>query len=176
VKVVGLANVVYIAGGRDHSLAIRNDGTVWAWGWNAYGQLGDGTKTNRTTPVRAGTIANAVQVAAGANHSVARSSDGTLWAWGQNAYGQLGLGTTATTGARVRPVHLSITNVASIGAGRLHSLAVKVNGTAWAWGRNDFGQLGDGTETDRKGPVPVNGVSSGTKIAGGRNYSVALVG
>jgi alpha-tubulin suppressor-like RCC1 family protein len=146
---------------------------VWSWGWNAYGQLGDGTKTNRSLPVRAGTISNAVAVAAGANHSLALSSDGTMWAWGQGSYGQLGLGDTA---AHLRPAQVAITNVVSIGAGRLHSLAVKGDGTAWAWGRNDFGQLGDGTKTNRKAPVRVIGVSTADEIAGGRDFSVALVG
>jgi alpha-tubulin suppressor-like RCC1 family protein len=103
---------------------------------------------------------------------VALSSDGTVWAWGQNSVGQLGLGDTA---ARLRPTHLGITDVASIGAGRLHSLAVKVAGTAWAWGKNDFGQLGDGTKIDRKIPVRVIGISAGTEISGGRDFSVALV-
>jgi alpha-tubulin suppressor-like RCC1 family protein len=104
---------------------------------------------------------------------VALSSDGTVWAWGQGTYGQLGLGDTT---ARLRPAHLSITDVVSIGAGRLHSLAVKADGTAWAWGRNDFGQLGDGTRTNRKAPVRVTGIASGKKIAGGRDFSVALLG
>ena len=75
----------FVAGGRDHSLAIEMNGTVWAWGWNHYGQVGDGTKANRLVPVRVPGLTGAVQVAAGANHSLARLSDGTAWAWGQNS-------------------------------------------------------------------------------------------
>jgi len=83
-----------VGAGWNHFLAVMSDGTVRAWGWNAFGQLGDGTKTTRTTPVPVGTLAGVVAVAGGRNHSVALKSDGTVWAWGGNSHGALGNGTT----------------------------------------------------------------------------------
>ncbi|HZD60439.1 MAG TPA: hypothetical protein VE439_08330, partial [Anaerolineae bacterium] len=77
-----------------HSLALKQDGTVWGWGDNSFGQLGDGTKTNRSTPVQAKALTNVTAIAAGDAHSLARKSDGTVWAWGGNGFGQLGDGTT----------------------------------------------------------------------------------
>jgi hypothetical protein len=174
--VSGLTNVVAIAGGRDHSLAVKSNGSVWAWGWNAYGQLGDGTKTNRTTPVRVDlpTTLKIVEVSAGADHSVALSAAGHVWAWGQNSFGQVGDGSGVE---RRTPVRLaSISGIVAIGTGRLHTLAVGSGGGVWAWGDNDFGQLGDGTKTDRRAPVRVGGITTGEQVAGGRDYSVALVG
>jgi alpha-tubulin suppressor-like RCC1 family protein len=90
-----------IAAGDDHSLAIREDGTLWAWGQNRYGQLGDGTTINRHKPVQV--LTDVVSVAAGVRHSLAIKRDGTLWAWGQNRYGQLGDGTTIN---RHKPVQV----------------------------------------------------------------------
>jgi alpha-tubulin suppressor-like RCC1 family protein len=172
--VKGLTNVIRIAGGRDHSLAIEGNGSVWAWGWNQYGQVGDGTKTNRLTPVKVGGLpAAARQVAAGANHSLARLSNGTVWAWGQNRFGQVGDGTGV---GRLTPVKVAgIANAVNIGAGRLHSLVIEKDRSVWAWGDNDFGQLGDGTTTNRMKPVRVVGLTGGEQVAGGRDYSVALV-
>jgi alpha-tubulin suppressor-like RCC1 family protein len=176
VRVVGLAHVVAIAGGRDHSLAVKSNGSVWAWGWNRYGQLGDGTTTNRSSPVRVllPTTLTIRRVTAGADHSVALSKAGRVWAWGQNSFGQLGDGTGVE---RHRPVRLtSIAGIVAVGTGRLHTLAVGSGGGVWAWGDNDFGQLGDGTKTTRRAPVRVAHITTGEQVAGGRDYSVALVG
>jgi uncharacterized repeat protein (TIGR01451 family) len=90
--VAALASVVAVAAGDAHSLAARNDGTVWAWGSNRYGQLGDGTTAQRSAPVPVGGVSGVVSIAAGGNHSLAVSGDGTVWAWGYNYYGQVGDG------------------------------------------------------------------------------------
>ncbi|MCL6560248.1 MAG: hypothetical protein K6U74_15935, partial [Firmicutes bacterium] len=143
VQVAGLSDVVAIAGGGGHSLALKNDGTVWAWGWNQDGQLGDGTTTSTTTPVQVAGLSNVVVIAAGERHSLALRGDGTVWAWGYNGYGQLGDGTTDN---RLTPAQVpGLSGIISIAAGIYHSLALKSDGTVWAWGYNEMGQLGIGT-------------------------------
>ena len=164
--------MIAIAGGRDHSLAIRKGGAVYAWGWNAYGQIGDGTTVNRHLPKRVALLPGvAAQITAGANHSVVRRADGSVWAFGENSYGQIGDGTGTQ---RKRPTRV-VGGVASIGTGRLHTLAVKTDGSIWAWGANSFGQLGDGSTQNRHAPVRVGTISNGSRVAGGVDYSVALI-
>ncbi|MDH4163772.1 MAG: FG-GAP-like repeat-containing protein [Nitrospirota bacterium] len=165
-----------IAAGYYHSVAIggmiQADETVWAWGSNGVGQLGDGSNIGKTTPVQVtGLTGTVVAVAAGAEHTVAVKSDGTVWAWGGNYYGQLGDGGTINSS---RPVQVSgLNNVVAIAAGGYHTVALKVDGTVWAWGRNYYGQLGDGTLVDRFTPVQVNDLSDVTAIAGGFDHTVA---
>lgn len=154
-----------------HVLALKEDGTVWAWGLNNVGQLGDGTTTNRATPVQVSGLSNIVAIAAGGyahsagvigGHSLALRADGTVWAWGLNNYGQLGDGTTTN---RSTPVQVSgLTDVVAIGAGGYHSVALKKDGTVWAWGYNGYGQLGDGTTTDRTTPVQVSNTGQLARI------------
>ncbi len=163
------------AAGDLHSLAMKSDGTVWAWGWNEHGQLGDGTNTNRKTPVQVSDLTDVDAVAGGWAHSLALTSDGTVRAWGDNSDGELGDGTNTD---RKTPVQVSgLTDVAAIAGGGYHSLAVKSDGgatTVWAWGYNHFGQLGDGTNTDRKTPVQVSGLTGVDVIAGGGYHSLAV--
>ena len=83
-----------VAAGYNHTIGIKTDGTLWAWGRNDYGQLGDGTNTNKNVPTQIGTDTNWKLIAAGDNHTMAIKDNGTLWAWGRNNYGQLGDGTT----------------------------------------------------------------------------------
>ena len=107
-----------------HSLAVKSDGTVWAWGYNAYGQLGDGTTTERHAPVQVSGLTDVVAVAGGYMHSLAVKSDGTVWAWGDDLVGQLGDGTT-TDGP---PVQVSgLTDVVAVAGGYMHSLAANGN-------------------------------------------------
>ncbi|MDR1564769.1 MAG: hypothetical protein LBS74_07415 [Oscillospiraceae bacterium] len=93
-----------VSGGQYHTIALMEDGTVWAWGQNDFGQLGDGTTTNRLSPVQVSGLSNVTTVSAGYNHNLALKSDGTVWAWGQNSYGQIGDGTTTS---RRTPVQIS---------------------------------------------------------------------
>ncbi len=161
-----------LAGGNLHSLAITTDGTVAAWGYNQWGQLGDGTTTNRTTPVQVSGLSGVIAVGGGARHSLALKSDGTVWAWGDNTYGQLGDGTT-TSHSTPAPVN-GLTGVTAISVGNGHNLALKSDGTVWAWGLNDHGQLGDGATTNRSEPVPVYSLSGVSKVAAGWYHSLAL--
>ena len=136
-------------------------GTVWSWGWNAMGQLGDGTTADRHAPVQVPDLAGVVAVSAGAYHTLALRRDGTVWAWGYNAVGQLGDGTTVD---RRRPVRVgNLTGVVAVAAGGLHSLALRGDGTVWAWGFNGFGQLGDRTTATRLTPVNVGAPPRGNR-------------
>ncbi len=177
VQALNLTGVVHIAAGGLHSLAVKFDGTVWAWGLNDYGALGDGTATNRKAPVQVSGITGVVQVAAGAAHSLALKSDGTVWAWGLNNYGQLGDGSDPAIKDRsVTPVKVSgLTGVVQVASeGLYHSLALKSDGTVWAWGWNEYKQLGDGTITSRVVPVKVSGITGVVQVAGGQYHSLAL--
>jgi alpha-tubulin suppressor-like RCC1 family protein len=156
-----LTGVLAIAGGLAHSLALKSDGTVWAWGLNAFGQLGDGTTTARTTPVQVRDLSEVTALAGGLAHSLALKSDGTVWAWGRNEAGQLGDGTTTNHFTPVQVVGPGgagfLTEMLAIAAAGDHSLALKSDGTVWAWGGNEAGQLGDGTTTNHFTPVQVVG-------------------
>ena len=171
VQTEGLSNVTAIAAGFYFSLAVKGDGTVWATGFNAFGQIGDGTTTNRSSPVQVSGLSNVAVVAAGEEHSVALKNDGTVWTWGHNDKGELGDGTTTDRHALVQVSGLS--NVVAIAAGGFHSLALKRDGTVWAWGDNTSGALGDGTTTNRTMPVQVSGLANAASIAAGFHYSVA---
>ncbi|ROL62509.1 T9SS C-terminal target domain-containing protein [Bacteroidetes/Chlorobi group bacterium ChocPot_Mid] len=162
-----------IAAGMHHSLALKNDGTVWAWGSNSDGQLGDGTNTDSHVPVKVDSLKSIIAIARGCFHSLALKNDGTVWAWGWNKYGQLGYGTS--TDISYVPVQVdSLTSIIAIAAGMYHSLALKNDGTVWAWGYNNHGQLGNGTNTDSNVPVQVTSLTSIIAIAGGYGHSLAL--
>jgi alpha-tubulin suppressor-like RCC1 family protein len=170
--VSGLSNVTAIAAGDGYSLARTSDGSVWSWGDNAEGQLGDTTTTDRTTPVEVDGISTAVAIAAGFQHALALLSDGTLNAWGNNDAGALGDGTTdsATT-----PVSVAgLDDVVAIGAGVAFSVALKDDGSVWSWGLNAHGALGDGTTTDRWSPAQIAGLSDIVQIAVGGYHVLAM--
>ena len=135
-----LTGVAAIAGGQDHSLALKTDGTLWAWGENTDGELGDGTLTSRATPVQVIALSNVESAVGGGHHTVAVKADGTVWAWGENWFGQLGDGTLTSHSTPAQVVGLS--GARAVAAGCQHSLALKDDGTVWAWGDDTFGQLG----------------------------------
>ncbi|WP_052419747.1 RCC1-like domain-containing protein [Hyalangium minutum] len=172
-QVVGLDSVIALAGGNHYSLAVRGDGTVWSWGRNQYGQLGDGTTLGRTLPAQVPGLSNGVQVAAGSHHSLAVDSAGQVWSWGYNSQGELGDGSTTS---RFTPVQVpGLTGVVAVAAGVEHSLALKSDGTVWAWGYNSRGQLGDGSTSSRFTPVQVVGLTGVVvAVAAGMEHSLAL--
>jgi alpha-tubulin suppressor-like RCC1 family protein len=187
-----LTDIIAVSGGIYHSLALKSDGTVWAWGGDESGQLGVVTTTNSNLPNQvngaAGTgyLTDVVAIAAGSYHSLALKSDGTVWAWGNNGYGQLGFVTS--TSNRNLPGQVQdaagtgyLTDVIAIAAGSYHSLALKSDGTVWAWGDDNYGQLGDGNSwTSSNLPIQVKdktgtGYLTGmTGISAGENHSLAL--
>ena len=158
---------------RNQTLLVKADGSLWAWGQNDAGQLGDGTTINRTQPVQVPGLAGVAGVSAGWFHTLANLNDGTVRSWGLNTFGQLGDNTTTQ---RLTPVTVNINGVVAVAAGQYHSLALKNDGTVWAWGVNGQGRLGDGTATDRHTPVQVIGLTNVIAIAAGKSHSLALKG
>jgi alpha-tubulin suppressor-like RCC1 family protein len=172
VQVKNLDKVIAIKAGGGFALAVRNDGTVWSWGNNNYGQVGNGTQFKATTPVQVTGLTGVVAIAAGLDHSLALRNDGTLRAWGRNDLGQLGDGTASV---KLSPVPVpGLTGVKAIAAGELHSLALRNDGKVWAWGRNDKGQLGDDSTTNRLTPVQSLFTGQGIAIAAGASHTAAL--
>ncbi|WP_338278646.1 MopE-related protein [Corallococcus caeni] len=161
-----------VAVGESHSLALKADGTVWAWGRNDAGQLGDGTTIQRNTPVKVLGLTGVMAIAAGASASLALKTDGTVWAWGSNYNGHLGGG--AVSSLYMPAQVLGLTGVAAIAVGTSQVFALKQDGTVWAWGLNTYGQLGDGTTTFRYFPTKVQSLTGVAAIAPGDHHSLAL--
>lgn len=158
------------AAGSHHSVAIKESGrSLWAWGLNNYGQLGDTTTDMRASPVLVSSDAWA-SVSATAYRTAAIKADGTLWAWGYNQYGMLGDGTSKT---RDRPARVGSATWLKVSAGRYHTLGIQSNGTLWAWGYNNNGQIGDLTTTTRLSPVQI-GSATWIDIAAGDFHSMGI--
>jgi alpha-tubulin suppressor-like RCC1 family protein len=221
----GITNWTQISAGWDFTAAIRSDGTAWGWGLNAAGQLGDSTTVAKSSPVAVvGGITNWAEIHAGRNHTKARRSDGsilhwgaggygvsgdglnttttspisisggitwsqvstfsrdiaairsdgTAWGWGRNFFGAIGDGSTTIRNSPVA-VTGGITNWSQISSGTYLTTAIRSDGTAWAWGRNDFGQVGDNSVTNRSSPVAVTGgITNWSQISSGGVHAVAL--
>ncbi|MCL2504527.1 MAG: hypothetical protein FWE94_08090, partial [Coriobacteriia bacterium] len=160
-----------VSAGDVHSLGIRSDGSLWAWGGNGDGRLGIGSTVSTGTPAPIGSAADKWQaVGAGGGHSLGIKRNGTLWAWGLNSNGQLGIGTSGPLSSTGTPILVgsAADGWKTISVGYRHSLGVKGDGSLWAWGLNSNGQLGDGTggsRTDannRSAPVLIGGPLLGT--------------
>lgn len=172
VPISGLDSITAVAAGESHAVARRSDGTVWCWGSNFAGQLGNGGSQDTNLPTKVSGLNNISKVAA-STHTLALSADGTIWAWGTNSFGQLGLG---HTGEQRTPAQVpGLNNVKAIAAGSGHSIALKHDGSVWVWGWNLNGQLGNGTTVNSITPIPVNGLTNVIDIAAGNQHSVALL-
>ena len=141
--------------------SIKTDGTLWIWGNNGSGQLGDGTTISRSSPVQIGALTNWYSLGIGTNSTVAIKTNGTMWSWGQNGEGQLGQNNRTYKSS---PVQIgSETTWSKIGMGRIGSVAIKTDGTMWAWGENNYGQLGQnnvGGITNRSSPVQIGALTT----------------
>lgn len=167
---------------QDHVLLLLGDGTVLAAGDNPRGQLGDGTTTSRDEFAPVPGLTDIIQIAGGTDFSMALRDDGTVWAWGGKRYGQVGNGTggSAFTEVELSPVQVSgLTNIVRIANGRDHGMALRADGTLWTWGRNHYGQLGNGTGGTTSAlstvPVQVTGLSTVVRMGGGDDFSTAVL-
>ena len=146
-----------------HSLGIKSNGTLWAWGGGYAQALGLGNTTNYSSPVQVGALTTWIGIAAGQYNNLAAKTDGTLWAWGSNYDGVLGLG---DTGARGSPVQVgALTNWSTSISINRHASAIKTNGTLWTWGRNDYGQVGDGSTVAKNSPVQIGSSTNWTNVS-----------
>ncbi len=160
-----------ISAGGSHTLAIRDDGTLWGWGMNSYGQLADGTTDHRETPILIDGEYTWKMVSAGGFHSLAIREDGSLWGWGFNSSGQAGNGTFGNY--VLQPVRIGSGDWIAIEAGQFHSLAIRSDGTLWAWGANFDGQLGIGQQV-AYAPVRVGTQTNWRSAAAGGNHSLGI--
>ncbi|MFB1489357.1 MULTISPECIES: fibronectin type III domain-containing protein [unclassified Thiocapsa] len=154
-----------ISGAWVHSLAIKTDGSLWTWGGNGSGQLGDGTTTNRWRP--APVLADVAAAAAGQDHTIALKSNGSVWTWGRNNAGQLGDGTFTDQLTKVQVM----SGVAAIWAAQWGSRALSTTRSLWLWGDNGFGQIGDGTYNARSNPVQV--LTNVVAVGAGKFHTLA---
>lgn len=172
VQAIGFGDATAVAAGGNHTLALRKDGTVWAWGDNFWGELGDGTRRTRDVPAPVPGLPPIVAIAAGYLHSMALAADGTVWAWGDNHYGQLGSEAPAWS---YRPARVEgLQGIASIHAGFFHSLAIDRSGRVLAWGQNTSGQLGDGTRQSHAAPAAVALITDAATISAGQLHTLLL--
>ncbi len=148
--------------GTSTSYAIKTNGTLWAWGNNATGAVGDNSTIPRSSPVQIGSLSNWSQVYSGINHCLAVKTDGTLWSWGANTGGKLGLNDTQN---RSSPVQIgSLSTWSQVAAATGFSVAIKTDGTLWAWGTNTGGQLGNNDRVNRSSPIQIGALSDWAKV------------
>ncbi len=170
--VVGWTSVSPGEGGQ--TCGVRTDGTLWCWGHNGQGQLGDGTTTNRSTPRRIGNRADWSSVAPGLTHTCATRTDGTAWCWGFNSQGELGDGTTTQ---RLRPVQVAgASGWTAVSAGSTHTCGLRGDGVAWCWGSEGFGKLGNDKHGRRFSatPVKVHSNAHWVSLNAGDEHSCAI--
>ena len=172
VQVGALTNWSQVSTGTYCTAAVKTDGTLWAWGWNAYGQLGTNNTTYYSSPVQIGALTNWKQVSVGMSHTVAVKTDGTLWGWGQNATGNLGIGNATSYSS---PVQIgALTTWRQVASNNNFTLAVKTDNTLWAWGNNNQGQLGiNAGYTNYSSPVQVGVSTNWNEVAAVTGHSVA---
>jgi hypothetical protein len=163
---------IQLAQGKSHRCALKSDGTVWCWGDNSHGQLGDGTKTKQSLPVKSKLMGKVVQISAGDSHSCAVIADGAVWCWGSNIYGQLGDGTSVDQASPVRVSELR--EVKEISLGNHHSCARNRKGRVWCWGDNSHGQVGAKSKVIQVfEPYKLPQFSGAIQVSSGPTYSCA---
>ena len=194
VEVHGPGNISYlnsitaILGGEVHNVALKADGTVWAWGYNAFGQLGDGTTNDEYAPVQVGLgcvppLGSVTKLGGRPYFTLAVKTDGTIWAWGMNRYGQMGNGTVnPLSGPQVTvPVMVNnsspggaINNPRQVTCGYQFGAALMTNGTVWTWGSGSHGELGNGITGSSYTPALVSGLTNISAFSAGWFHILAL--
>lgn len=181
VTVTGITNVIAVSAGDYHTCALLGDGTMQCWGYNYYGQLGNGTFSRDfpyygvPTPSTVTTISNAVSISAGGYHTCAVLDDASIQCWGYNDYGQLGNGTVTYGGIATPTPVVGIADAVAVSAGGYHTCASLADTTLKCWGANWDGELGNGTYSHSPLPVAVNGISSVVGMTAGRYHTCALL-
>lgn len=163
VMIKGLDDIIAVLARGNHSVALKKDGTVWTWGFNGSGQLGDGTLQNSSLPCKVADIDNVKAIATGSGHVVVLKHDGTVWGWGGNHSGQVGNGENmdCMTPAQVP----GLRDVTAIVAGAFNTSALIKDGTLWSWGFNGKGQLENGGNEHSSTPVLVSGYNGPVTVA-----------
>lgn len=164
-----------LAAGGSHTCALLTDGTAFCWGNNASGQLGDSTTTLRAEPVRVASTLRFVSIGSGRDHTCAVTPDNDAYCWGKNSSGQAGIGVSTEAVIVPQKVETSA-QLKTIAAGFLHTCALSVGGTAYCWGRNNYGQLGDGTVNSHTRPVPVQGAGALVALFPGASHTCGVNG
>jgi alpha-tubulin suppressor-like RCC1 family protein len=174
IQVGALTTWKQVAIGYYHTAAVKVDGTLWTWGYNNLGQLGNGNITSYSSPIQIGTLTNWKQVACNDWNTYAIKTDGTLWAWGNSGLGALGDGTTAYKSS---PVQIgSLTNWKKVVGGSQTAVALKTDGTIWGWGNNAWGELGVNASGSSyySSPIQIGSLTTWKSIASGWNYTLAI--
>ncbi|KHL91118.1 hypothetical protein QW71_36545, partial [Paenibacillus sp. IHB B 3415] len=171
-QIPGLTNVISIAVGLNHTLGLKSDGTVWAWGLNSAGQLGVGSTTSSLVPQRVNNLSGIIAVAANGGSSYALKNDGTVWSWGNNYYGQLGDNTTTT---RLTPVQvLGVSGVTALAAGDSYTYALTSAGTVWGWGRSNHYKIPGATAETTPKAIVMTGLTDIAGIAAGSGINTGI--
>lgn len=174
VQIGALTTWLEVRSGYAHSVALKTDGTLWSWGRNYEGQLGTSDITLRSSPVQVGGLTNWLSVTAGGYHTMAVKTDGTAWSWGRNDDGQLGIGTSGPGTNRNSPVQIgALTTWNTPGSGDKTSFIIKTDGTLWAWGENNNGQLGNNSLFNVNSPVQIGSLGAWEKVSGAKDHTVA---
>ena len=177
-------------GGGSSTCALKTDGTVWCWGYNFSGQLGNNSGTDKRTPVQvlgvggSGNLTEVAQIIAGTSHTCAVKNEGTVWCWGNNSFGQLGNNSATVKLTPIQVLGLgasgNLTDVSQITAGSYHNCVIKTDDTVWCWGYNDYGQLGINSTSDKRTPVQVLGLGASgnltdvSQITAGSYFTCAI--
>lgn len=163
---------VKVSAGTEFSIALKSDGTLWAWGVNNYGQLGATSPSSSNVPIQVGSDSDWADIGCGAFHVIARKTNGSLWAWGFNFSGQLGLANTATTSV---PTQIGTDlDWGVIACGSYHSGSIKSDGTLWMWGNNYYGQIGNNSTTDVTAPIQIGTLQTWQQLSLGGIHSLGL--
>lgn len=177
--IAGLTNVKQVVSGSEHVCALKNDGTVWCWGYNSFGQVGTGIAVGSGSatwsPVQVPTLTGVKQISAGSHHNCALAGSAETFCWGRNNFGQLGNNTTTNSATPVKVLYGSFSLIGGelIASSDSHT-CVMMTGRLFCWGLNTNGQLGDGTTTNRSSAVAINAVGAVTQLALGSAHSCAL--
>lgn len=170
---IDLPEMIDISSGIGHIVALSNDGEVYAWGRNKYGQLGNGLELDEyTSPEKIESLTNIIKIESGINHSIALDHNGNIYAWGDNSYGQFGNGNNI--GSNVPVLVDTINDINNIAVGYNHTIFVKNNDGIYACGNNEYGQLGNGITNNSNLPIKISNNSEPVSISGGLNHTLEI--